>query len=208
MIPDNMATNGAWITSQFAGSTYMPNNMDVQHEPIYDTLWNPATNAPYAAGATIPNLSTFFTAPTSKTYAQTNVQTAKRLDAPEAFSVMGIRLRFSEDILIADALQLYNDFALELWIGQKSYNRAPLWFYCAGGGLSGLTGVATSQAVTNGLPGRNAMHALQINIVIDNQASFFGQLDGSSVTLTLASEGGTGANIMMLLDGLHARGVQ
>ena len=104
--------------------------------------------------------------------------TAKRLDAPEAFATMGIRLRFTEDILIADALALFNAFCLEFWIGQKSYNRAPLWFYCSGGGLAGFTGVTTSQGVTNGLPGRNAMHALQINIVIDNQASFFGQLDG------------------------------
>lgn len=207
MVPNSM-DSGAWITGQFSGSTYMPNNMDVQHEPLYDTLWNPNTDAPYAAGATIPNLSQFFTAPTSKTLAQTNVTTAKRLDAPEAFAVMGIRLRFAEDILIADALQLYNNFCLEFWIGQKSYNRAPLWFFCVGGGLAGFTGVATVTAATNGVPGRNAMHALQINIVVDNQASFFGQLDGSNVTLTAASAGGTGANIMMLLDGLHARGVQ
>ena len=207
MIPDQMSS-GSWITSQFSGSTYMPNNMDVQHEPLYDTLWDPNTNAPYAAGATIPNLAQFFTAPTSKTLAQTNVTTAKRLDAPEAFAVMGIRLRFAENILVADALQLYNNFCLELWIGQKSYNRAPLWFYCVGGGLAGFTAVSTVTAATNGVPGRNAMHALQINIVIDNQASFFGQLDGSNVVLTASSAGGTGANLMMLLDGLHARGVQ
>jgi hypothetical protein len=207
MIPDQMSS-GSWITTQFSGSTYMPNNMDVQHEPIYDTLWNSTTAAPFAAGATIPNLSQFFTAPTGKTLAQTNVTTAKRLDAPEAFAVMGIRLRFAENILIADALALYNSFCLELWIGQKSYNRAPLWFYTAGGGLAGFTAVATVTGATNGLPGRNAMHALQINIVIDNQASFFGQLDGSNVVLTSSSNGGTGANLMLLLDGLHARGVQ
>jgi hypothetical protein len=207
MIPSQM-DSGSWITGQFSGSTYMPNNMDVQHEPLYDTLWNSATNAPFAAGATIPNLAQFFTAPVGKTLAQTNVTTAKRLDAPEAFAVMGIRLRFAENILVADALQLYNLFCLEFWIGQKSYNRAPLWFYVAGGGLFGFTAVATVTSTSNGLPGRNAMHALQINIVIDNQAAFFGQLDGQNVTLTTSSNGGTGANLMMLLDGLHARGVQ
>jgi hypothetical protein len=207
MVPNSM-DNGAWITGQFSGSTYMPNNMDVQHEPLYDTLWNPATGAPYAASATIPNLATFFTAPTSKTLADTNVTTAKRLDAPEAFAVMGIRFRWAENILLADALALSNSFCLELWIGQKSYNRAPLWFYCVGGGIAGLSNISTDMAFTNGVPGRNAMHALQINIVIDNQASFFGQLDGTSVALTAAASGGTGANVKMLLDGLHARGVQ
>ena len=73
--------NGAWITGQFSGSTYMPNNMDVQHEPLYDTLWNPNTGAPYAAGATIPNLAQFFTAPTvedSGSDQRNNGQTARR----------------------------------------------------------------------------------------------------------------------------------
>lgn len=211
MVPGQMtdpSSNGAWITGQFSGSTYMPNNMDVQHEPLYDTLWNPSTGATYAAGATIPNLAQFFTAPTSKSLAQTNVTTAKRLDAPEAFAVMGIRFRWAENILLADALLLLNGFCLEFWIGQKSYNRAPLWFYCSGGGIAGFTAVSTVTANTNGIAGRNAMHALQINIVIDNQASFFGQLDGASVALTSSSNGGTGAALMMLLDGLHARGVQ
>lgn len=211
----NIDANASWITSQFGGSTYMPNNMDVQNEPIYDTLWNPATGAPYAQASVIPSGAQFFTAPTSKTLAQTNVQTAKKLDAPEAFSVMAIRFRISETTLIADVLQLYNNFVLEFWIGQKSYNRAPLWYYTPGGGLSGFAGsvgsvftTGAAGAVTNGVPGRQAMHALQINIVIDNQASFFGQLIGTNVTLTATGSGGVGTNLMMLLDGLHARGVQ
>lgn len=212
MVPDNMvggnANQATWITGQFSGSTYMPNNMDVQHEPLYDTLWNPATNAPYAAAAVIPNLAQFFATPSSKTLAQTNVTTAKRLDAPEAFAVMGIRFRIGEDILLADMIQLFNNFCLEFWIGQKSYNRAPLWFFVPGGGATGFSNFNNQSAITNGVPGRNAMHALQINIVIDNQASFYAQLDGSPVTLTAAASGGTGANIMTLLDGLHARGVQ
>ena len=211
MVPNAMVDNssqGAWITGQFSGSTYMPNNMDVQHEPIYDTLWNPATGAPYAAAAVIPNLSQFFTAPGAKTLAQTNVTSAKKLDAPEAFAVMGLRFRVGEDILLADFIALFNSFCLEFIIGQKSYNRAPLWFYVAGGGVTGLSNISDQSALTNGVPGRNAMHALQINIVIDNQASFYGQLNGSPVTLTAAASGGVGANIMLLLDGLHARGVQ
>ena len=213
MTPDalnaaGMGSQASWITGQFAGATYMPNNMDVQHEPLYDTLWNPATGAPYAASAVIPNLAQFFTAPSAKTLAQTNVTNARRLDAPEAFSVMGLRFRVGEDVLLADMIAMYNSFCLEFWIGQKSYNRAPLWFYCVGGGATGFSNLSNQSALTNGVPGRNAMHALQINIVIDNQASFFAQLDGSPVTLTSAANGGTGANIMVLLDGLHARGVQ
>lgn len=208
MTPDQMGAQGSWITQQFSGSTYVPNNMDVQYEPIYDTLWDSSTGAPYAAGATIPSLSQFFTAPGAKTYAQTNVTTAKRLDAPQAFAVMAICFRIGEDILLADMIALYKNFALELWIGEKSYNRAPLWRYPAGGGVTGFSNLSNESALVNGVAGQNGQRALQINIVIDNQASFYGQLDGSPVTLTAAASGGTGANLMMLLDGLHARGVQ
>ena len=196
----------AWITQQFNGTTYQPNAMDVQHEPLYDTIT-------FAAAAVISNLTQFFTSPSGKTLAQTNVTTAKRLDAPEAFAVMGIRFRVQEDILLADFIALMggvNGYVLEFWIGQKEYNRGPLWFYNAGGGVSGLSTVAAASAYTNGRTARPDSGALGVNIVIDNQASFFGQLVScpTPLTLTASTSGGTGATVQMLLDGLHARGVQ
>jgi hypothetical protein len=190
-----------WIMAQFNGTTYQPNAMDVQHEPLYDTLIT-------AAGANIVNLSQFFTSPAGKTLAQTNVTTAKKLDAPEAFTVMGINFRWLENILLADLINILNNFALEFWIGQKYYNRAPLWFYASGGGIAGLSNVSSTSAYTNGWPGKAERHMLAINIVIDNQASFFGQLVGTQTALTATGSGGTGATLIMLLDGLHARGVQ
>lgn len=193
-----------WIFQQFNGTTYVPNNMDVQHEPLYD-------ENTFIAGAVIPNLSQFFTSPAGKTLAQTNVTTAKKLDAPEAFTVMGINFKVREDILLADFILITDGatgFCLEFWIGQKSYNRAPLWFYVNGGGITGLDNISGSSALTNGRTGKNDRHTLAINIVVDNQASFYGQLNGTPVTLTAGGSGGTGAGLMMLLDGLHARGVQ
>lgn len=194
----------SWIFAQFNGTTYQPNAMDVQHEPLYDEVTT-------AAAGTIANLTQFFTAPAGKTLAQTNVTTAKRLDAPEAFTCMGIRARIRENILLADLITLIDGatgFALELWVGQKYYNRGPLWFYNAGGGPSGFSVAANASMLTNGRPGRPDGHVLAINVVIDNQASFYGQLTGTPVVLTAGAGGGTGAGIMMLLDGLHARGVQ
>ena len=129
----------SWIMAQFNGTTYQPNAMDVQHEPLYDTLIT-------AAGANIVNLSQFFTSPAGKTLAQTNVTTAKKLDAPEAFTVMGINFRWLENILLADLINILNNFALEFWIGQKYYNRAPLWFYASGGGIAGMSIVSSSSA--------------------------------------------------------------
>lgn len=198
----------SWIQNQFSGTTYQPNAMDVQHEPLYDRSWNPATNAPWAAGATILNLTQFFTTgnQTGKTLADTNVQTAKRLDAPQAFAVMGIGLWVGADILIADFNTILKSFAMEFWIGEKSYNRAPLFFYPVGGGITGFS--SSTLAYTNGQPGKDHRHELGVNIVIDNQASFYVQLVGTAVVLTTTSNGGTGANLMVVLDGLHARGVQ
>lgn len=197
----------AYIFAQFNGTTYQPNAMDVQHEPIYDTYTLAA-----GTGNIIPNLTQFFTNPQNKTINQTNVQRPKQLDAPEAFACMAIRFHPLESILLADLVNLYNSFVLEFWIGNKWYNRGPLWHYNAGGGVAGIASTTatntTISAYTNGAPGRNSMGTLEINIVIDNQASFFGQLNGVAVTLTAAASGGTGATLMMLLDGLHARGVQ
>ena len=193
-----------WIFNQFNGTTYQPNAMDVQHEPLYD-------ENTFAAGATIANQSQFFTSPSGKTLAQTNVTTAKKLDAPEAFTVMGIAMFVRPNILLADFVTITDGatgFCLEFWIGQKYYNRAPLWFYNPGGGITGLATTSGTSAYTNGWAAKGERHLLAINIVIDNQASFYGQLTGTAVALTASGSGGTGAGLMMLLDGLHARGVQ
>jgi hypothetical protein len=202
-----VANQQAYIFAQFNGTTYQPNAMDVQHEPIYDTYTQTA-----GTGNTIPNLTQFFTNPQNKTINQTNVQRPKQLDAPEAFAVMSIRAHILENILLADLINLFNSMVLEFWIGNKWYNRGPLWHYNAGGGIAGAVSTTanatTITAWNNGTQGRNNMGTLEINIVIDNQASFYGQLNGVAVVLTAAASGGTGATIMMLLDGLHARGVQ
>jgi hypothetical protein len=201
-----------WMVNQFQGTTYQPNALDVQHEPIYDRSWNSATSAPWAAAAVIPAPTQFFTAPQNKTLADTNVTTAKRLDAPQAFAVMGIGFRYASNTLLADVILMENSFVLEFWIGEKSYNRGPLYFYPVGGGPTGFaaTTVATTsiQAITNGMPGKFNRHELGVNIVIDNQASFYGQLTGTAVTLTASGSGGLGMNMQLVLDGLHARGVQ
>lgn len=205
MAQSNMATMSSdqqtWIFNQFNGTTFQPNSMDVQHEPLYDTFST-------AAAGTIANLSQFFTNPAGKTINQTNVTTAKRLDAPEAFAVMSIRFQVQPNILLADFVNINANFALEFWIGQKYYNRGLLWHYNAGGGITGLSTATATSAYTNGATGRIHMHELAITIVIDNQASFYGQLNGVATTLTAAASGGTGATLIMLLDGLHARGVQ
>jgi len=52
------------------------------------------------------------------------------------------------------------------------------------------------------------MHKLAIPIVIENQMTFFANLDGTEYTLTAAASGGTGITMQLLLDGFYARGIQ
>jgi len=179
--------------------------MDVQHTPLYDTVT-------IAAGANVTNqTASFFTnvGPASgKTLAQTNLRQASELPAPQAFSIFSFRLRWSEDILLADLLNILNGFCLTFTLGDKPYQRAPLWYFAAGGGIDGFTTRTDSSVYTNGNPTRESIHKLAIPIVIENQMTFFANLEGNPLALTAGAAGGTGLTLTLLLDGLFARGVQ
>lgn len=206
-----MSPQQQMIVDAFNSEVYVANRMDVQHTPIYDTIT-------IAAGSPVSNLTTaFFTnvGPQSgKTLALTNMTQAQRLPAPEAFSIFGFRLRWSENIYITDLLNLLNGFALEFYLGQKVYQRAPLWYFGAGGGIDGFNYIAAtattngSNIFTNGAPIRESMHKLAIPIVIENQMTFFAQFVGTTQNLATTTAGSTGLTVQLLLDGFYARGVQ
>ena len=224
------------ILDAFSTETYVANRIDVQHEPIWDTIgysngaqaaagFYNATGYPvgfsgnfptgHTAGTAdtiTPNTSQFFVnlgSNSGKTPAQCGtLATSKRLDAPEAFAIFGFRLFWQETISMLDLETILNNFALQFIIGQKPYNTGPLRFYQSGGGISGATSNSSTQFLTNGVPGREAMHKLAIPLVIENQASFYGQLIGNNYQVATAAAGGQGVQIQLVLDGLHARGVQ
>ena len=124
------------IVEAFNSEVYVQNRMDVQHTPLYDKVT-------VAVATAVTNINTtFFTnvGPASnKTVADTNMSQSQRLAAPEAFSIFGFRLRWAENILLADLITLLNNFCLEFYLGQKVYQRAPLWHFNAGGGISAFT---------------------------------------------------------------------
>jgi hypothetical protein len=198
-------TNQETIQNAFSSQTYIAGQMDVQHTPVYDTVT-------LAAGTTVTQLNTsFFTnvGPISgKTYAQTNMNQPGKLQAPEAFSIMSFRLRWAGNVLASDIYGVLSNFCLEFYLGTKIYQRAPLWHFNAGGGVFGVTDVASTSIISNGYPGRESMHKLAIPIVIENQASFYAQLTGGTYALAAGSAGGTGLTLQLLLDGLYARGIQ
>lgn len=202
--------NNAWppdlkanIVNAFRSSIYVDDRMDVQQTPIYDTITIPA------AGTVNENTTALFTnvgSASNKTLAQTNMTQSQRLVAPEAFSVQGIAIRFSETILLADFLSIVNSFAFVFYLGRKPYNVAPVWQYPAGGGVFGLD--AASALLSNGVPTREARLALSIPIVIENQTNFYARLEGGTFALAAGGAGGTGLTMQCILDGYYARGVQ
>lgn len=190
------------ILDSFNSEVYVSNRMDVQHTPLYDTITITANN-PLSVLT-----SAFFTnvGPASgKTLALTNLSQSQKLPAPEAFSIYGVRLRWAENISLLDIYNIVDGFCFELFLGQKPYQRGPIWYFNAGGGVWAMLTTATTSVLANGVPGRSDMHKLAINVVIENQMTFYGQLNGTTYTL---NTGGTGLILQALLDGLYARGVQ
>ena len=224
------------ILDAFSTETYVANRIDVQHEPIWDTIgysngatvaagFYNATGYPIGFSGNYPtghvsgnadaittNTSQLFVnlgSASGKTAAQCGtLATSKRLDAPEAFAIFGFRFFWNESISFYDIEFILNNFCLQFIIGQKPYNTGPLRFYQSGGGISGFSSNSSTQFLTNGVPGREAMHKLAIPLVIENQASFYGQLLGNNYTVQTSTSGGQGVQLQLVLDGLHARGVQ
>ena len=200
-----MTSTQQMITEAFNSEVYVQNRMDVQHTPLYDTI-------AIAAAGTVSELTTaLFTnvGPASgKTLADTNMTQSQKLPAPEAFSIFGFRIRWDEDILLADLLDLLQNMAFEFYLGQKVYQRAPLWHFNAGGGITAFTTRTDASVYTNGVASREAMHKLAIPIVIENQMTFYARLTGTTFTATAGASGGTGIRLTCLLDGFYARGVQ
>jgi len=198
-----------FIIDSFRGQIYISNELDVQDTPIYDT-------DTYTSGQTIntPN-SAFFSnveSNSGKTFAQTNMSENRRLAAPEAFSVFGVRLGWSENVLYSDLQTFVNGWAYEFWLGQKFYQRANVRHFSSGWGISGYSTNTSTQWLTNGTANRGSMNLVCVKLVIANQMSFYGQLSGGPVnasqTLAAAGAGGTGLILLNELVGLYARGVQ
>jgi len=200
-----MSPQQQFILESFNSQTYVDNRMDIQDTPLYDTVT-------IAAGSALtPLTSVLFTSvgpQSGKTYAQTNMATPQKLNAPEAFAIFGFRFRYSENISLLDIYNILNGFAFEFWMGQKNYQRGPIWNYNAGGGIWAALTNSTTSVLNNGTPGRDSMHRLGINIVIENQMSFYGLLNGNNYTMVASGSGGTGITFQMMNSGLYARGVQ
>lgn len=210
-----------YITQKFMSQVYIQDQMDVQDEPIYDTvsfLTSQAMNQTTVSffsnvgdGAPL-----YLTATVNKTLAQTNMTRNNTLIAPEAQAIFQYRLKFNENIDPRDLLSITGanvanaaapgttGFAFQFRMGTKEYQTGPIGNYAAGGGVY-FTGTASDQSfLNNGMPCSNCAEALSVNLVIENEESFRGNFIGNAYTVL----GTFGVSIVLQLMGLHARPIR
>src|SRR5882762_7590898 len=99
--PAQMTDQQAYIVQQFQSQVYIQDQMDVQDEPIYDTV-------SFLTGQTMSvttvsfftnvgdSAPMFLTATINKTLANTNMSASGKLIAPEAQAIFQHRLSFNE----------------------------------------------------------------------------------------------------------------
>lgn len=202
-----------------------PGMVDIQQMPLYDT-WTVASGTVF-----VPPIQ-FFTVPigtigsgftSAKTQVQTNMTDTQRLQAPRSFEVHALRIFVLQNICHQDVELLYTSLNAVLIVGEKPYQQAPIWFFPAGGGMTGNPAVAlydeaapTKSLYTNWQNGE--CNPCAINLIaqpflikIEQGENFRVELQGVG-NLTSTATGSvpeaTGITIVCVLDGILTRQVQ
>jgi hypothetical protein len=219
MAASTLTAQQAYIMQSFQSQVYIQNQMDVQDEPIYDTLTfptggviNPTTAAWFASVG--PAAPIYAGSAINKTLAQTNLTKQNTLIAPEAQAIYEYRIQFNESIDPRDMLAItgaqagaaapITGFAFQFSMGTKAYQTGPVALYQAHFGVN-FQGTAAGQSfLQNGFPSSMGAEALSVNLVIENEESFYGYLQGLAYTVL----GTNGVSMKLLLMGLHARPIR
>ena len=187
------------IMEAFRAEEYIKDQMDVQAEPIYDTIV-------LASGDTIEESSQtaiFFKNVANKTLNLTNMTESGQLMNPEALAIFAYRFYLDPRNSVLDSENVLAGFAFEFNMGRKAYQTIPLWMIPQGGGLD-LQGCCDSCVVHNGRPTKEAIRTLAITLVLEQGVSFFANLVGPNYVIDATQ----GFIMQSNLDGLHARGIQ
>ncbi len=197
-----------WYTiSAFRSQTYIQDQVDVQHEPIYDTirLTTPTTTLNSTNNLFFDNVGSA----SAKGIDQTNLTQQRVLQAPQALAIFNYRIYVNPQMTVADIVTL-TELAYRFQLGEKFYQTAPVYMTPQGGGIAGASNqsfvaVTSGQTFTNGWPSQNAVRMLALTLVIENNANFVAFLVGGQLPYTFTS---TVLRVQNVLDGLHARGIQ
>jgi hypothetical protein len=208
---------------RFIDGQLVPYRWDVQDGLLYDRIR-------FKAGQTIPHYIDLFCTPigqvcpytgVTKTYRHTNMYQPGMLYAPNQFLAQRALFAVHPSALQADIDAMSDAAVWEFWLSQKVMWRGPMLLHGPGkGGLRDVvknyaTGPAHLTATAqNPLPDEviDAAHHARLTggVFIPSQCSFHAviQTPDLQMTLTPASEGGTGLDLLIAFQGADARGVQ
>lgn len=187
------------IMEAFRAEEYIKDQMDVQAEPIYDTIT-------LAKGAVITQGSVnaqFFKNIQNKTLNLTNMTESGQLMNPEALAIFCYRYYVDPRNSVLDTESVMANFAFVFTMGRKPYQTVPLWMIPQGGGID-LQGCCEDCVVHNGRPTKEAIRPIAITLVLEQGVNFIGELVGTSYII----DANQGFVMQSNLDGLHARGIQ
>lgn len=187
------------IMEAFRAEEYIKDQMDVQAEPVYDTI-SLATGDIIVQGGTNAQ---FFVNVSNKALNLTNMTESGQLMNPEALAIFAYRFYIDPRNSILDSENVLAGFAFQFTMGRKPYQTVPLWMIPQGGGLD-TQGCCSDCVVHNGRPTKEAIRPIAITLVLEQGVRFVGDLIGPNYTID-----SVGGFIMQSnLDGLHARGIQ
>jgi hypothetical protein len=187
------------IMEAFRAEEYIKDQMDVQAEPIYDTV-SVAQGAAIASGTTT---ALFFRNIQNKTLNLTNMTESSQLMNPEALAIFAYRYEVDPRDGLIDVENVMAGFAFQFWMGRKPYQTIPLWMIPQGGGVD-LQGCCSGCVVHNGRPTKEAIRPIAITLVLEQGVSFWSDMIGPNYTVNSSF----GYTSQVNLDGLHARGIQ
>jgi hypothetical protein len=187
------------IMEAFRAEEYIKDQMDVQAEPVYDTI-TLATADIIASGSTT---SQYFKNIQNKTLNLTNMTESGQLMNPEALAIFCYRFYLDPRNSVLDSENVLAGFAFQFTMGRKPYQTVPLWMIPQGGGID-LQGCCENCVVHNGRPTKEAIRPIAITLVLEQGVNFVGDLVGPNYTIDATQ----GFISQMNLDGLHARGIQ
>lgn len=187
------------IMEAFRAEEYIKDQMDVQAEPVYDTITLAAADV-IAQGGTNAQ---YFKNIQNKTLNITNMTESGQLMNPEALAIFAYRFYLDPRNSVLDSENVLAGFAFQFTMGRKPYQTIPLWMIPQGGGID-LQGCCDTCVVHNGRPTKEAIRPIAITLVLEQGVNFVADLIGPNYTIDSAG----GFISQVNLDGLHARGIQ
>ena len=146
-----------------------------------------------------------------KTKLDTNMQRGNQFPPPRCIVLMQLGFYFSSAMLKADIDNMLDASYIEFRIDDKIFFEGPMYLFPAGVGLSGVSSQTAEAVWVNGIPSPNEtrrygdyskyiapLQQFSLNIIIP----------GTPPNLTATADGGTGLNLLAIMDGLTDRAVQ